>query len=228
MEVSEIINITRRLTRTNVTSYTDADIFIDLNDAYKKTIARIIQKTTSFDFAGRIAITNIIKADDATQGTSGYNGQYAFPDDILKIVRIEVKSTTGGIFRPLTERDEQQIESAIGDTLSQFYMVFNNTITLSPLPVETVDGGLKIWYEQRKQDLTANNDVPAFEASFHRILALETARSFFINDPTEDNVYRKQQVEGELGEYLARLDTFYATKENKNYQLKVKNVNYGS
>lgn len=228
MDVTNIKSTVRRLTRTSEASYADADFYVDLNDAYQKTITRIIEKTTSFDFVGRTATTNLVNADEATPTTSGYKGQYRFPDDILKIVRVEVQFTTGGIFTRIDSRDEQQIEIALEDTTSRFYSVFNNTITISPQPTENVAGGLRIWYEQRQQTLTSNTDIPIIEQSFHRVLALETARSFYVNDPTEANAYRKQQVEQELAEYLQRMDTFYATKENKNYQIKLKNVNYGS
>lgn len=228
MQVSDILSVTRRLTRTNNDTYSEADFLVDVNDAYQKTIARIIEKTTSFNFAGRVATTDVVNTNTAIQGATGHDGKYGFPDDILKIVRVEIQRTEDGIFTKLEERDEQQIEIAVGDTLTQFYMIFNHTLTISPLPTEDVINGLKIWYEQRRQSLTSLTQTPLFEESFHRILALETARSFFVNDPTDSNAYRKSQIEGELAEYFARLDKFYATKENRNYKIKVKNVNYAS
>lgn len=228
MTLQQLIDFTRRVTRTNATTYTDADITQDLNLAQGKVISRILQKQTSFDFQGQIAYANIKNYEGVLEGDQGYQGMYKFPADLLKIVRLEVAFTTGGVSTLLKERDITSPQRELDDTLSQFYSVFAGTIRISPKPTEDVYNGMKIFYEKRAADLVEMDDKPVYEETFHNILPLEASREYFSYDPTEANVYRKNSVEQKLAEEYSRLDQYYATKENRNYKITPKYTNYGS
>ena len=226
MDVTALTSYTHKRTRTDNTTYTDAEVLTELNIALGKVTHRIVQKATSFDFTGNIATADLKDYRGLSEGVQGYNGKYKFPADLLKIVRVEVMQNS--IYQNIQEQDVTIDARELTDTHSNFFSVFRGIIRISPKPVKDVANGLKIWYEQRQETLTDATDAPAFEENFHTVIALEASRAYFIADPTKENVYRKKAIEEQLAELYNQLDAFYATKTNRNYKIIPKYTNYGS
>jgi hypothetical protein len=226
MDVTALTSYAHKRSRTNDTVWADDDVLEELNIALSKVTHRIMQKITSFDFNGEIATADTKDYHTVVEGEQGFDGKYRFPTDLLKIVRVEIKQNS--IYQKIEEQDVTVDVRELTDTYGNFYSVFRGIIRISPKPVVSVPGGLKIWYEKRQEKLIAIDDVPTLEENFHPILALEACRSFLISDPTDQNVYRKDAIEQQLMELYVQLDKFYATKENRNYKLTPKYSNYGS
>ena len=118
MDVTALTSYVHKRTRTDSTTYSDSDVLVELNIALGKITHRIVQKATSFDFTGNIATADLKDYRGLTEGTQGYNGKYKFPEDLLKIVRVEVKQNS--IYQKIQEQDVSVGVRELTDTHNNF------------------------------------------------------------------------------------------------------------
>ena len=45
MTIADLVLLTRRLVKTNSTSYTDAQLLLDLNNSYERVVGKLIRET---------------------------------------------------------------------------------------------------------------------------------------------------------------------------------------
>ncbi len=229
MDVTALTSYVHKRTRTDNTTMPDTEILTELNVNYGKVIHRILDKITALDFKNDFATADLIDADTVTvPRAEGFKGMYSFPTDMLKLCKIEVTRTTGGVALPLHPIDKEDVNVALVDVQEAGYIEFDNRVMITPQPTESVTNGILYYFNERQDDLVDATDVPAFEQNFHSVIALEVSRTYFVDDPTSENAFRKDAIEGELAELYSRLDKYYATKTNRNYKLTPKQTNYGS
>ena len=183
MTLAKLTSYVRRKTKTDSTTYPDADLLADAN-IIKDDIAGEIIKANE-DYFGIPATTNLV-ADQRV---------YPFPDDILgNIKRIEVafETDTPLAFIKITELDLTRYkkgmnEAAIIHNFSNadgeaFFDIYRKALRIFSGTIIAVTKGLKLWYTQYPADFTdltstvdMSVDPSTIKAGFprplHRVLA---------------------------------------------------------
>lgn len=215
------------LTKTNSSSYPNANMLIDLNIAYNRITSLIIQSDGRWQWD-----------DDNQQSTdqgSGLGGQqngtttitanqqdYTFPVSYLNILRVELKPNNGSFFYKLFPRDveDPMYGSTMGgvDTVSvgtpRWYDVTGHSVFLYPIPNYTQAASLRFFFQRglidfTSGDLSTGTLVPGFASLFHDLLAYLVAYDYvLINQPNLATGYFNviQRKEAELQKYYAWRD----------------------
>ena len=184
MTVAQILSKAYRLTNTTSTIFLDGNatnVLADLNEAYGQRILDILRVQTDRNASQTEATTDLVSTDGLMAGDNGYNGEYAFPTDLLKPVRTEISFDGVNWYNAKTydineyDGSEQNKTDINADFFqSEPYVRFDrDSYFVRPLPATTISGGIHIWYEQRQADL--NTGEPSFEKNLHDILAYDLA-----------------------------------------------------
>jgi hypothetical protein len=187
MDLTEI----RSLTRTNSTSFTDADIYRKANIVYKEIQSEIIQATGQRNSFIKQTRTNLIKADGLSEGDIGYNGEYGLPSDCIIPVRIEAKLENDLIPTVVYDQSSNPTSEWVEDDLDRYsasnprIRFIRNSILLRPLPKSNVDKGLYIEYIGNPTELSGENLNADFLPLFYDVINLGVAKRFFLSDVTK-------------------------------------------
>ena len=190
MNVAEITAKTHRLTKTDNTTYSDANILIDLNLIKNETNLKVLRWQGYKDFAGNIAYLDLADWTAVSEGQLGYNGEIPFPTDLLDLVKIEVKYDDE--MKPVTVYSRYETEYSENENINDNYSTENpqvrferGSIFLRPIPSKAVVKGLIIEYKQREGALTTG--TPLLEQSFHRYYPLKLAIEYGLEHPEKMN-----------------------------------------
>lgn len=180
MTYAEYANYIRLKTRTNSTTFTDANIMLVSNifiDEFAKDILRVNE-----DYFGMPQTTSLV----ANQR------EYPLPADLLNQIKFVEAKLDGTNWIPLTELDllsyrgttgEDAILSAFSNSAgSAKYDLFRGSLWLYSGAVIDVAGGLKLWafsWPAHITDLTLTTDMSidpsttthGFPRAFHKLLA---------------------------------------------------------
>lgn len=177
MNVTALTNEIHWKTNTNSTTFPDADILIGLNLHTAQIVMDIIRVAVDVDATEEEATTDLIA--NAIEGQTGYNGEYSFPDDLLRPTRAEI--TYDGItsvpckIYDLTENDSSEYKTeALTASFSkeQPYVRFDRgSYIIRPIPEVNVTKGFHIWYEARQSAMAEGEDKPMFISDYHELLA---------------------------------------------------------
>ena len=187
MNLSELQNEIRYITRTTSLDFTDTDITSGLNQDYAEIINTIIQISGNYHVSENKATTDLVA--NATSGQIGYNGHYCFPSDMLALRKIEI-SYDGSKYKKATYYDmtqgvEQDMDT--GTTSNPVVRVERKQLVVRPLPETTITDGIIIWYDARQADLSNLTDEPLFEKNFHYLLVLKGALRYAMRFPEKYN-----------------------------------------
>lgn len=176
------------LCHTNSSSYTIADKTRSVNNWQDFLVEEAIDAMDDWDFQGEIA----------TAALSANQQEYIFPNDILKIKRIEVDYDGDGeyktvdpsdinVYPELTLGSSASINAAFKQSAPR-YFAFDNSFFLGPVPDTDRASGIKIWYTKDVRQITAmsttwgagtansaligNSGTPDFPRPFHKVLSL--------------------------------------------------------
>jgi hypothetical protein len=210
---TEILTDTRRLTKTNTTSYPTSEITASANRALERITALIREAegrwqwddSNETDFA--IATTSLVadQQDYSLDGTSHF-----------RIERVEVKDEDGAWYK-LKSIDQADIyDEALTSFLStagipQYYDKVGNSLFLYPKPSYSQASSLKLFYE-RGPDYFLTSDTtktPGFNPLYHRLVPLWAAYDYsFMNGVSNaaDLLGQVSSMEDMLTEYYARRD----------------------
>lgn len=216
---------TRYITNTNSTTYADADLDAAINSYYDLFVTEIIGAMDEWDFQADIATTDLV------------NGQqeYVLPTDILKIKKVEISydGTTWYSVRPkdVNEKANPNDTTTVAADFVQsdpFCDFMDNSLFLYPIPNQNVTGGLKIYYEKVKTDLSGATDSPAFVQPFHKGLAYGAAKDFFEKYIEKgDNKTKLISAEQNLLGYIERMKAFYRRRnQDRQYQIDTNDTDY--
>lgn len=233
MQLSEIRTETRFITRTDTNTFSDADLNREANIAYKKIMLEILKVQGYRNLSGVQSTTDLVSSDGLVAGDNGFDGEYAFPADLLRPIRMEVQFDTAETPRPciiydqseniLSETDDDSL-SGITPELRPVVRFFRNSFLIRPIKttVGNITDGITIWYEAREDDMSADGDTPNFEASLHDLIPVMVAERFYLRHPSKRNV----AVLSEKESLMKQLRSFYKLRIPMVKQLKPRQVNF--
>lgn len=221
MLASEIRTLARRLANTNSTVYSDADVLIDLNIVYGGRVLDIINISTDRNSSQTEVTLTLTSTSGLVAGNNGFNGEYAFPTDLIRPVRVEI-SYDAITWRPasfydiyessVSEHEEDAIQGQFSE--SEPYVRFDrDSFFIRPLKTTSgnVTAGIHIWYEKRQTALTAS-DTPDIESNLHTLLAYDCANMFATQHPelVDNNHFSRILTEKSVWE-----DKFFTHYKNR-------------
>jgi hypothetical protein len=236
MNVASLLAKTYRLTNTNSTTLLDGDasnVLAELNTQYGHRILDILKVQVDNNSNQEEATTDLKDTTGLVEGDLGFNGEYPFPTDLLRPIRVEV-SYDGSNWNPCTfydvyeNDDSEHVEDDINSTFSQYapYVRFDRDSYFVRPTNDTgsdVTDGIHIWYEQRQSDLTTGS--PTFESNLHDILAYDLAYQQYLMYPAKYTPDWKIAFDSERYRIEDRFKEFYKNRFRRNMQIK---VNYNS
>lgn len=236
MNVAAIKNKAYRLTNTNSTTFLSgvaADILEELNIQYGHRTLDILKVQVDRNASQTEATATLMSTSGLVAGDNGYNGEYAFPTDLLKPIRVEVSydgetwylASVYDIFDNEKSEHEQDDVQANFSQSEPFVRFDRDSFFIRPLKTTAgnITAGIHIWYEQRQTDLTS--DSPAFEANLHDILAYDLANQEYLMHKKKYDADWKIQFDMERSKVEQRFLEFYKNRFKRNG---IFNINYSS
>lgn len=227
-----ILQMTRRFLGMTVSStiYSAVDVAASANRWYQTVVGWILEAHDEWHWDD----TNNTTYPIATTALVANQQDYVFPAGILKVLRVEVQYTTGGVWEKaepfhLKERGRPLDTTTVAadfSTSKPFYEVKYGSVWLYPIPSAAVTGGLKIWFKREVSDVFTSADTtqqPGFDEQFHDILALGAAFDYALAKGVPNIAALRQEIEQK------RIDLFkhYSRKqEDRELQLKLDVKNY--
>lgn len=212
MTFTEILTEARRLSKTNSTSYSTADITVSSNRALDRTVALIREAEGRWQWDD----SNYDDLPSATRSIQEGQSDYELDPSHLRIERFEIKDTNGG-WTKLFPFDQADIHSqALTDFLGtpgipRYYDKAGNSIFLYPAPNYDQAASLKVFYERGPDyfETTDTTKTPGFNPLFHRLIPLWGAYDYaLINQLSVAPDLRVEigLMEEQLKEFYARRD----------------------
>jgi len=235
MTVAQLLSRSYRLTNTNSTTFLDGNatnVLADLNTLYGQRILDILRIQTDRNASQTEVKTDLVSVTGLSAGDNGYNGEYAFPTDLLKPVRVEV-SYDGTTWNPcktydVNEKDgSEHYQTDINnnfDTSEPYVRFDRDSFFIRPVPTATVSNGIHIWYEQRQSDLTTGS--PTFETNLHDILAYDLAELEALMHSSKYDYKWWKYFKEKKGECEARFFEFYQSRFSPSLRMIAPIVDY--
>lgn len=233
--VAALKNKAYRLTNTNATTFLTgvaADSLAELNIQYGHRILDILKARVDVNASVTQAKTNLVSVTGLSEGDVGYEGEYPFPTDLLKPVRMEIQYDGTNWKRcniyDLNDNSNSEIKQT--DVNSSFstsdpYVRFErDSYFIRPLPTSSVTSGIRVWYEQRQTDLTT--DSPTFEANLHDVLAYDIAEQEALMHPEKYTPLWFAKFEQKKADVEKRFLDFYKNRFKRTKTLKPNWNNY--
>ena len=232
MTVGTLYDEIEFLTDSDSTSFPDADklrgLNIDQGDAMAIMLsAKGYKKVNETEY-----YTDFISTSGLTAGQNGYNGEYAFDSNFIKITRAEV--TFPNATEPLpcsiydlskngySEYNQNSIQDTFYETNPAIRMT-RTTYFIRPLNTgATVANGIHLWVEKRQTDLTSESDNPILDPIFHRWYVLKQALRF---GRFREGISRSD-LEGELADYESKIKNFYKVIDKSLKTLNIRKINF--
>ena len=205
------------LTETNSTSYATADIVRNGNRWAYKAVVWIIKANKKWQFDDSNFTTNPILDFDLVNGQQSYG----LPVNLLKLVRVEVKDTSG-TYHQVLPLDESQIPGGLTNYMSsaglpKYYDIQGDSLFFYPPPssssVTTTAGGAL--HVLREIDVFAAADTtqePGFAEPFHRIVSLGASYDYFI---AKGNTSSADRMLRDIETLKTELTQFYSDRDGK-------------
>lgn len=212
---SEILSNAYTLSSTVEATFIDGStttFYKRLNTLYGHRILDILRFRVDRNATINEATTDLISTVGLSEGNNGYNGEYAFPADLLKPSRFEV-SYDGITWKKAriydnalnlgSEYNDTQLK---GDFSEDDPCVDFSRNSFKLRPPKTTAGnitkGIYIEYEKRQADFTSSTAPSEIEANLQDILAYDLAELEFImhpeaHTPTQINLFKQNKKEVE-------------------------------
>lgn len=222
MKIQDIQTLTRFLTNTNSTSFTDANLLILENQSYERIVGKIIVETQGGGWV--FGDSNYTAFPTYTQDLVDSQAEYEIDalTTPLTIMGVEILNSDGNydLIRPISLKDihkigSSQSEYAKTDGFPQQYEKRENIVVLYPAPdngvTVTLTAGLKIFF-LRTADIFTSAEVstgtkePGFPSPWHDIIAYESAYNYAIANGLPNANFLKGEVdrkEKELLDFIA-------------------------
>lgn len=219
---SKILERAYRLTNKKESTFLDGNtttFYEELNYAYGKRVLDILRANVDKNATMQNAYADLRSTVGLVAGDDGFNGEYAFPTDLIKPVRVEVKFKNEAQPKKCTfydnamNRASEFSDESINSVFSQSSPMvdfFRNSYKIRPLnsTVGDVTNGIYIEYEKRQSDFTSSTEPTDIEENLQDILAFDLATQEHIMhskkyDPIEFQSFRaeKQSVENRFNEF---------------------------
>jgi len=238
MTIADINTLARFLTKTNTTSFKDAQLLILVNNAYERVVGDLISLTSSSNWkfgdsnftAVPTGLATLVNSQQpyqlmgdliASTGT-GIAMTSATTQPLLTVFRVEVLDNSGiwHVLDPINLEDitEGQAEYFKTDGRPQYYELREDFIHLYPAPDNgvsvTLTNGLKVFFQRTADiftstEVTAGTKCPGFASPYHDILAYMAA----IEYAAANGLSNINQLREELRNKEVRLKEHYSQRE---------------
>lgn len=192
MTTTELATIVRYKTKTNSTTFTDAQLFLLANIFKNEISSQIVERNAGFFLVPTVF-------DLVASSTSR---EYALPDDTLnRIHKVEIKFASGDSRYPATYIKDYHGSETESDIVAQYsnseggfaYTIRRRAIFLLSGTVVAVTGGMRLWYHAYPADLTSGGATDmsvdpstttfGFPRQFHELLARRISIEFKGSQP---------------------------------------------
>jgi len=171
-------------TKTNVNSFSDADMVIAINNALERVTSLIEQADARWQFDD----TNQTDLPIGTTTLTLDQQDYGISTAHLSITRVEVKNEQGTWIK-LSPIDQVDLyNTSLTDFLSgsgdpQYYDKIGNSIFLYPKPDYTQSASLKVWFKRgpvavTTATLTSTTVGPGFNGLYHELVPLYISQDY--------------------------------------------------
>lgn len=230
MNRQELKDETRYISKTNTSTYTDADFNTGLELVRKRVFSKIIRAVTEWNFKGEIAQTNLVDSTSLVAGENGFNGEYAFPTDLVKLTRIDLsydgltfhKATTYFVNDSDSSEETSDERNAMGDVTNPVVRIYRDSYFVRPLPTTTITSGIKIKYQKRLEELTDDTTDIEEIPDFQEIYVYAMAIRFGIRYPRK----MKAEWRRKYSEIEEELLKFYTNRFKRNLKIEVLNEDF--
>lgn len=122
--------------------------------------------------------------------------EYELPDDFSKILLVNIN--VGGTMRralPVANINALNVPTTTTSLSASDprYYVLGDYIGLSPIPQDSVDEGLKLWYVYDPAELSTDTSEPAFKEKYHGIIKYAVYANYLDQDDEHTSAYNMRQ-----------------------------------
>lgn len=185
---SDILDFSYDLVEKQESTFLDGStttFYKRLNTLYGQRVLDILRVRVDSNATINEATTDLISTVGLVAGDNGFNGEYAFPANLLKPVRFEV-SYDGITWKKCTiydntlnqgsEYNDSQLASDYSEKAPRVDFTRNSYKIRPPkTSVGNITKGIYIEYEQRQADFTSSTTPTQIEQNLHDILAYDLA-----------------------------------------------------
>lgn len=193
MTNQQIADELRYITKTDSSQITDEDFVKGLNIDRAEVIMDILQARGDYNFQEKHCTIDLKSTLELSEGDNGYNGEYAFPANMIRPIRIEVSydgiSYSEASFYDINSNHGSEVSGVNQgfSTSSPFVRFDRDSLYIRPLKdtAGDVPKGIHIWYEFRQTDFTSSDmdKIPEGEPNFHREYVLRGAIRWGLRNP---------------------------------------------
>jgi hypothetical protein len=227
MNTASIYTLTRDILGTNSSVLSDSKLLEWLNIALGNRTLDILKYQVDRNASMEMAKTNLVDSDLLTEGQNGYDGEYSFPSNLLRPIRMEI-SYDGDTFVPASIYDIGENEDSEISLTNSKYSVAEPGVRferesyfIRPLPTEAVTNGIRIWYEKRQTELT-DGGTPEFESNLHSILAFDLAEMELMRHSRLYSSETAARIRREATKAENRFIAFYNDRMKRNFKISPK------
>lgn len=229
---SAIANLAYTISNTTSATFLDGNstnLYVHLNTLYGHRILDILRVRLDENASEQNATTDLISTVGLAEGNNGYNGEYAFPSDLLKPSRVEisydgktwVKATIyDNALNQRSEYNDEQLEADFSRERPRIDF-FRNSFKIRPPKTDAGDitKGIYIEYAKRQSDFTSSTEPSEIETNLQDILAYDLAELEFIMHPESHTTTQIQLFNQKRKEIEDRFLEFYTNKTRSNKKI---------
>jgi hypothetical protein len=211
MTFTEIKSFARRLTNTDSTTYSDANLTADANTVYDEIISLILASDNRWQFDDKNFTTQPI----ATTNLNANQQDYEFDTTFLEVRKVLIKDAAGNWSIPLRPFDMDDsptawasLQNEATNTGTPFrYDVLASSLFLDPKPNYNSTGGLKVFFQRNGDsfDVADTTKTPGFASLFHKVIPIGTAFYFatYRNLPQRESLNADyEKIKKDITEYF--------------------------
>jgi hypothetical protein len=236
---SEILDMSYDLVNRSEATFLDGStttFYKRLNTLYGERILDILRVRVDKNATIQEATTDLISTVGLEAGDNGFNGEYAFPSDLLKPSRFEV-SYDGKTWKKCeiydnainteSEYDDDQLESRFSQDRPRVDFA-RNSYKIRP-PKNTsgdIANGIYIEYEKRQSDFTATTEPTEIESNLQNILAYDLAELEMIMHADKYTTQQIAMFNAKKQQVEQRFLEFYNSRLGNSKTMTIKYQNY--
>lgn len=233
MTLGDVATKARALTNTDITQYTDAQLLIDINIWYQKTVTMIFESQDDTDFDDARNTNYPVETTPMIANQRDYT--IPITEKMLKIKRVDVSYDgvnyyrampldTGAYPYGIKYNNASSVDTNLDSNFTKqapFYDVAYNSVWLYPMPIAadvTAGGLVRVEWERNVTPFTSSDYtsvltdstvVPGFDAPFHPIVAYGAAWEYAISR----QMPQLAQIQQQLVDWETRLRQAYGRKQ---------------
>jgi len=201
---SKLLSLAYLLTNKKESTFLDgttATSYEHLNTFYGHRVLDILRVRVDKNATINEVTTDLISTVGLTEGDNGFNGEYAFPSDLLKPSRFEISydgvtwtkcEIYDNAINTGSEYNDSQLETSFSTTKPRVDFTRNSYKVRPPKTTAgNITKGIYIEYEQRQTDFAAATTPSVIEANLQDVLAYDLSELEMIMHADK---YSSQQI----------------------------------